>query len=160
MKIAPNTYYAYLKNTISILALQKPFVNIIFVRLNLKKFTTYLSVLFYLIATTGVSAKVHFCGGEVAEIAVLSGLNGNVCGCGAEDKTGDCCQEKSYEYKVGTKHLVKSNIQDNSTPLISAATINNFLKEVKLIEHISWITPQYKQGQSPPLRILHGVFRL
>jgi len=132
----------------------------IFVVHSMKKIGTYLSVILYLIATTGFSAQVHFCGDEIAEIAVLSDLSGKSCGCGSEDGKSDCCQEKSFDYKVDTKHLVKTNIRDNKPLLHHSLSIFTPSKEVKLIDVVVPILSKYRQGKSPPQRILHGVYRL
>ncbi len=63
---------------------------------------------FYLMASVGFSAHIHYCGGDVADVTLLGLLGENECGCGSEMEKG-CCTQESYRYKVDTEHLHKAN---------------------------------------------------
>jgi len=126
----------------------------------MKKLGTYFLLAFYLIASTGFSASVHFCSEKVAEIAVISDLSGSSCGCGEEIEESSCCKEKKFEYKVDTKHLAQANVKNVGQLFTLTLAINQPLPEVQLIDHHFARTSNFKLGQDPPLRILHCVYRL
>lgn len=126
----------------------------------MKKLGTYLLLAFYALATFGFSANVHFCSDEVAEIALNSELSDASCGCGDEDESSSCCQEKSFEYKVDTKHLAQALVNQTTKPFAPILTINQPLTKAELIETLLVQTFNFKLGQDPPLRILNCVYRL
>jgi len=125
-----------------------------------KKLGTYLLLAFYALATVGFSVNVHFCSDEVAEIAVNSDLSDASCGCGDEDESNSCCKEKSFEYKVDTKHIAQVYIDKTAKPFAPVLSINQPLPKAELIGTILVQTFSFKLGQDPPLRILNCVYRL
>lgn len=126
----------------------------------MKKSGAFFFAFLYLIASTGFSVQIHYCGDVVAEVAVISDLSDNSCSCDATDKLGSCCQEKSFEYKVNTKHLGQTDFINTSLPLLTILRINQPTAEVRLTQSSSFISPQYSRQQDPPKRILNCTFRI
>lgn len=126
----------------------------------MKKLGTYLLLAFYALATVGFSANVHFCSDEVAEIAFNSELSDASCGCGDEDENSSCCNEKSFEYKIDTKHLAQAFVNQTNKPFAPILAINLPLPKAVLTGTIPVQSFRFKLGQDPPLRILNCVYRL
>ena len=104
---------------------------------------------------------MHYCGDDIAEIAVISELSGNSCSCETADELGSCCQEKSFEYQVKTEHLGQVAIENPTPPLFKTLGINQPRFSLKsVIRAFSIIPPHSCRQETPPIRIMNCVFRV
>ncbi len=80
----------------------------------MKKFFLIWIVGIYLMAFSGLSLRIHFCGGEFNSFSFI-GLTPN-CGCD-DDEADGCCTDSHFYFKENTEHH-QTTVIENTSPLV------------------------------------------
>lgn len=81
-----------------------------------KAFILFLAT-FYLIIVSGVTFNLHYCGGKLKNVSVLTN-NEEGC-CGSKKKSKGCCKDKTSVIKVEDSHQLSHVAKINSISFIS-----------------------------------------
>ena len=69
------------------------------------KVNAILLSLLLVIPTFGISIEKHFCGGQLADVALFTGAG---CGCDEEDENDDCCREEDEIIRMSLEQFSTS----------------------------------------------------
>lgn len=75
----------------------------------------------YLIPTMGISVTMHYCGGKVSSVSIIS--YHSKCSCGKKAMKKDCCKDKTTFLKL------------KDTQNFSKSVVSNFSQTFKLLYH-------------------------
>lgn len=75
----------------------------------MKKLAAILLILCYLVPAIGTTLVMHYCGGELDSVSILS-TDENRCSCGSESMKKDCCKDELVVLKIkDTEQSIKSS---------------------------------------------------
>lgn len=69
-----------------------------------KSFSILLITVLYLFVSSGVCFSLHYCGGKLKSLSLMSDNTEEGCCCGAKKKRKGCCEEKTVFIKVKDIH--------------------------------------------------------
>ncbi|MHA4845173.1 HYC_CC_PP family protein [Flavitalea antarctica] len=121
-------------------------------------------MLVYLIASTGISGSMHYCGGYLASIS-FDYDNTNKCACGDEEMKNDCCQDKAFYLHIDSGYQKARQLS------LDFYNGFNFQPDLFAVSHFPFyeassalvkrrICRHLPSGVIPPLYILNQVFRI
>lgn len=129
----------------------------------MKKFVIILLIFTHLFSAVGFSMNIHQCGSHKSYS--LFGLEvGVICGCDHQDHSHrkDCCKDKKIEVKAQKKENIGSKVL-----LLKHFSTIDFIPSIyfstKVLLPISYKVTcfiEHPPNNSPPLYILHSVFRI
>ena len=95
----------------------------------MKKSLLILLACFYLVAASGITLNLHYCGGKLKEVSLFASNDDDGC-CGNKKRSKGCCSEKNALIKVKDNHFSNASIKiDNQVakvliPQLSYVLIN------------------------------------
>ena len=119
---------------------------------------------FYLVSVIGVALSLHFCGGKLASVSVVS-AKASCKYCKAEStakKDDTCCKNTKVDVKVKDSHQAEASVK-----LPKIFSLESYLP-THIVEFLKPFFPKHLGGlenKAPPrtsgisLQILHCVFR-
>jgi hypothetical protein len=75
----------------------------------MKKVAPLILGIFYLFASLGIAATVHYCGNKVADVS-LAVVNNKSCCCGPSEATTKCCSDKIIAFEIPADDYLPSKI--------------------------------------------------
>ncbi len=127
----------------------------------MKKISTILLLTFYLLLSTGVTVKTHYCGAKLSSVSVLFDVA--KCACGKKAMKKNCCKDKSTFIKIKDKQNCSKEINLPSFKKFITLhfAINNtlFISELPCIKVNTLLhKPPLKKRQT--LYLYNKVFRI
>jgi hypothetical protein len=90
----------------------------------LRKTTQIILTLFLMVATTGITCSMHYCGGELVYISI----NNDTKSCC--DSSGGCCENKTLQFVVEDDYVIPVQIENSRIVelnlLFSVLFVSNF----------------------------------
>jgi hypothetical protein len=90
----------------------------------MKKVIALFLLFIFLISNTGMAITIHFCGGKVSSISIVS-TNKDRCKCGKKAMKKNCCKEKTTVLKI------KDDVVKTNSSIVKVATQQLFLNITK-----------------------------
>lgn len=129
----------------------------------MRRITTILLFVCYLIPCMGMSVNIHYCGGKVKSVSLISS-NNTRCACSKKTMKKGCCQDKVAFIKAPQDHNIQKTISypsfktnfSNSEVLLYSSIFGSNYKAGRIL---TWTDP-------PPaycslnLYLLNQVFRI
>lgn len=129
----------------------------------MKRIVVILLIVTHLFSAVGFSMNIHQCGSHKSY--AICGLEvGAICGCDHQDYSHnmDCCKDKKIEVKAQKKeNVINKNLILKHFPVLAflpSCTYNS--KVVFPVSHSVTFFTGHPPNHSPPLYILHRVFRI
>lgn len=93
----------------------------------MKRILPILIGVFYLFASIGIAATVHFCGGKVADVSFTVSENKSCC-CGPVEATKSCCQNWVIAFEIPTDDYLpsKRGVQLNDLTVLNSVVQTTF----------------------------------
>lgn len=82
----------------------------------MKRFFAIILLILYTISTVGLSAQMHYCGGEISSITINSNYENSSCGC---EESSDTCSDETDKDDCCTNTKISSNPLDSQQTAIS-----------------------------------------
>jgi hypothetical protein len=113
---------------------------------NLKKATTILFVMFYLMASSGVLVGQHVCMGDIQETSLFSEVEVE-CPMSMHDTSSDCCENEWLFEKVDDSQHVSINLElaDAEYNLLYEVAFNELVASLKITDAVTVV-----QNTGPP----------
>src|SRR5688500_9067057 len=121
-------------------------------------------MLVYLIASSGISGSMHYCGGYLASISFAHDST-KKCACGNEEMKNGCCQDKAFYLHIDDSHQKSRQVSFyfykafNFDPVLVAGSYFLFYEPSRALIK-SHIFRHHPDNVGPLLYVLNQVFRI
>jgi hypothetical protein len=126
----------------------------------MKRITTLLMIALYLIAISGITFSLHFCGGKFESFSFFSEAGKNCCG--GKKMKSDCCKSKTVTVKLTENHQGNPEraVVNNSFTFVALFTSVEPFAFNELQEKYFLPNHHAPPDESPPLFLLNRNFRI
>lgn len=110
----------------------------------LRKITHIVLALFLMVATTGVTFSMHYCGGELVSITINK--KAKTC-C---DGSGGCCENKTLHFEVEDDYITSGQVKNGENVELDILFPILFVLNFKLLEEKDKALEVFNDSSPPP----------
>lgn len=129
----------------------------------MKKIVVILLIFIHLFSAVGFSMNIHQCGGHKS-YTIFGFEVGAICACDHQDHSHskECCKDKKVEVKAQKKENIYSKILIiKHFQVLDFARVYNYLHPIVVpVTNTVTLFSDHPPNHSPPLYLLHSVFRI
>jgi hypothetical protein len=126
-----------------------------------KKASTILLLLLFLIANSGMAVNLHWCGGKLSSVE-LNIDKKSKCECGKKSMKPNCCEDSSFHLKASDEYSKTTYECNLKQPVLKVAFLLNIYWSITLTSALSFQNHQFEIPPplitKEPLFVLTGSF--
>ena len=112
----------------------------------------------YFAVTLGITVTLHFCGGTLTSVQVLTGSSKNdACSCDNESSADGCCKTEVKSIHFNDDQLDVQAVQCSSPISGAVAWVNQPVAEMVAVSPLQQIAPTGSPPLAVPTYILHST---